>query len=292
METGEDKSLHQNLTEEAVLSSSIAQETNREKKRRRSYRRKHFKPISGCNKEERPTLCQEGGQSFSQSNTPGQHEIIHTGESPYECPECGKRFQRSSNLLVHQQQIHTKKRPFHCHNCRKGFKHNSTLIIHQHIHTGEIPYKCAECRKGFHQSFQLIIHQMIHNGKRPYQCGECLHRVQVVSSCDLSNGEIHGSHRTALMGGDFISFQLGSGSFAVSDGATWITQRCWESKGIMVEQMKLYLGHTSVEGPPKYIRYGQEALEHKAGIRRFVVAAGAAQVTKRRWEHEEIQAEE
>ncbi|RMB96351.1 hypothetical protein DUI87_27152 [Hirundo rustica rustica] len=131
-----------------------------------------LQPISGCNKEERPTLCQEGGQSFSQSNTPGQHEIIHTGESPCECPECGKRFQRSSSLLMHQR-IHTEERPFHCHNCRKGFKHNFSLIRHQRIHTGEMPYKCAECRKGFHQSFQLIIHQMIHNGKRPYQCGEC-----------------------------------------------------------------------------------------------------------------------
>ncbi|RMB88635.1 hypothetical protein DUI87_34974 [Hirundo rustica rustica] len=77
-------------------------------------------------------------------------------------------------------------------------------------------------------------------------------------------GRIHGSHRYGSDGQDFISFQLGSGSFAVSDGATWITQRCWESRGIMVEQMKLCLGHTSVEGPPKYIRYGWEALEYKA----------------------------
>ncbi|RMB89174.1 hypothetical protein DUI87_34436 [Hirundo rustica rustica] len=38
-----------------------------------------------------------------------------------------------------------------------------------------------------------------------------------------------------------------------------------EEPGIMVEQMKHYLGHTCVEGPPKYIRYGQDALERKAG---------------------------
>ncbi|RMB88837.1 hypothetical protein DUI87_34771 [Hirundo rustica rustica] len=95
-----------------------------------------------------------------------------------------------------------------------------------------------------------------------------LHIVQVVSSCDPSNGESMDPTRYGSDGWDFISFQLGSGSFAVSNGATWITQRCWESKGIMVEQMKLYLGHTSVEGPPKYIRYGWEALEYKG------VAAG------------------
>ncbi|RMB96073.1 hypothetical protein DUI87_27513 [Hirundo rustica rustica] len=135
-------------------------------------------------------------------------------------------------------------------------------------------------------------------------------------------------YEAILIDSDDLTLELGSGSFAVSDGATRITQRCWESKGIMVEQMKLCLGHTSVEGPPKYIRYGWEALEYKGlhtlqevsgchllsqgsirgsnrlgsdrreflsfqlGSERFVVAAGAAQVTKRRWEHEEIQAEE
>ncbi|RMB96373.1 hypothetical protein DUI87_27048 [Hirundo rustica rustica] len=113
METTENKSLQQNLVEEAILSSSTVQESNREKKRQRSDRRKDSKPIPGCSEEERPTLCQEGGQSFSQSNTTGQHQIIHTGERPYECPECGKRFQTSSDLLKHQR-IHTEERPFRC----------------------------------------------------------------------------------------------------------------------------------------------------------------------------------
>ncbi|RMB99151.1 hypothetical protein DUI87_24341 [Hirundo rustica rustica] len=133
---------------------------------------------------------------------------------------------------------------------------------------------------------------------------------------NLRSGQFHlnraYAYSPSILASNGSNAVLGSGSFAVSDGATWITQRCWESKGIMVEQMKLYLGHTSVEGPPKYIRYGWEALEYKGerprihrlgsdrreflsfqlGSERFVVAAGAAQVTKRRWEHEEIQAEE
>ncbi|RMB99847.1 hypothetical protein DUI87_23625 [Hirundo rustica rustica] len=36
----------------------------------------------------------------------------------------------------------------------------------------------------------------------------------------------------------------------------------------------------------------REFLSFQLGSERFVVAAGAAQVTKRHWEHEEIQAEE
>ncbi|RLV83677.1 hypothetical protein DV515_00016421 [Chloebia gouldiae] len=89
-----------------------------------------------------------------------------------------------------------------------------------------------------------------------------LHTVQGISSCDLL------SNRAPMDPMDFISFQLGSGSFVVSDGAAWIIQRCWESKGNMVEEMKHYLGHSCVEGPPKYIRYGREALEHKGGCKR------------------------
>ncbi|RMB88911.1 hypothetical protein DUI87_34755 [Hirundo rustica rustica] len=52
------------------------------------------------------------------------------------------------------------------------------------------------------------------------------------------------------------------------------------------------LSRGSIRGSHRIGSDGREFLSFQPGSGRFVVAAGAAQVTKRRWEHEKIQAEE
>ncbi|RMB96226.1 hypothetical protein DUI87_27288 [Hirundo rustica rustica] len=52
------------------------------------------------------------------------------------------------------------------------------------------------------------------------------------------------------------------------------------------------LSHGSIQGSHRLGYGGREFLSFQLGSGRFVVADGAAQVTKRRWEHDGIEAEE
>ncbi|XP_041876508.1 class I histocompatibility antigen, F10 alpha chain-like isoform X3 [Corvus kubaryi] len=100
--------------------------------------------------------------------------------------------------------------------------------------------------------------------QRQYNQTRGLHTLQVVSGCDLlSNGSIRGSDRYGYDGRDFISFDLGSGSFVAADGTAQIIKKLWESDGITVPELKHELGHTCVEVLKKHVRYRREALERK-----------------------------
>ncbi|XP_044522509.1 zinc finger protein 300-like [Gracilinanus agilis] len=103
----------------------------------------------------------------SQNSELAAHQIIHSGEKPYECQQCGKAFTDRGSLVKHQR-IHTGEKPYECKQCGKAFTVKGSLDRHQTVHTGEKPYECQQCGKAFTDRGNLAVHQRIHTGEKPY----------------------------------------------------------------------------------------------------------------------------
>ena len=58
--------------------------------------------------------------AFSKASDLKIHIIIHTGENPHPCAQCGTKFTQKGSLKTHLR-VHTGEKPYECNQCEEAF---------------------------------------------------------------------------------------------------------------------------------------------------------------------------
>ncbi|XP_074063667.1 zinc finger protein 131 isoform X4 [Macrotis lagotis] len=129
----------------------------------------------GASKKQRPGkkihVCQYCDKQFDHFGHFKEHLRKHTGEKPFECPNCHERFARNSTLKCHltacQSGVGAKKgrkKLYECQVCNSVFNSWDQFKDHLVIHTGDKPNHCTLCDLWFMQGNELRRHlKEMHN---------------------------------------------------------------------------------------------------------------------------------
>ena len=115
--------------------------------------------------------CNECNYATQNKSYLVNHSRTHSGEQPFHCKLCDRKFGRSSclnqHLLTHKQG------QFECKECDYKAAQKQHLVRHLLTHSGVKPHKCDSCEFSATTKCNLIIHQRIHSGEKPYACTRC-----------------------------------------------------------------------------------------------------------------------
>lgn len=109
--------------------------------------------------------CFDCDKIFNKACYLTQHnKTFHSGDKPFKCSRCGKRFSCETQYQDHLTK-HAGDKPYKCDLCPKQFNHKTDLRRHMCLHTGQKPYACDTCGKGFIRKDHMLKHCETHTRK-------------------------------------------------------------------------------------------------------------------------------
>ena len=110
-------------------------------------------------------------------------ETVHEKWKPFECNQCGSKFDVRSTQIRHMKTVHEKVKLFKCSLCNSKFGHKYHLFGHiKAVHYKVKPFECNLCDSKFVIKSRLKRHmRIVHEKLKPINCSLCDYKFEYKS---------------------------------------------------------------------------------------------------------------